>query len=142
MELSRIVQKTGASIHRSEVDDKTLRTLGIGPNQSQNLKFLNALRLIDQVDSSIKGFRQLYDRLAEYAQPSRLGVLDLFSDYAGTDETSFGSYLRGSDAIEGDTLEALKLSLYALTHFIQTQQVHMERFEQVCADVDEPEVQL
>lgn len=136
VELTRIIRNAGTAIPLAEIDEKIMHVVTARKNETQNLRFLNSLRMIDRLDAAVTGYRALYDHLGEYANPNRRGVLDMFSDFADTEQTSFGRYLDAAQSegknVEEDTLQAVKLSLYALTHHLQIHMSKMEDFKQAC----------
>ena len=83
-----------------DIDDFLMR-LSLGSRTDTDImpQAINVLKFVDRVEKDVKGFRQQYDRLCEFAHPNWAGTALLYSkhDHAKL-WTDFGANIRG---IEG-----------------------------------------
>ncbi len=80
--------------------DEVLMKLSMGSRTDVDIlpQAINVLKFIDCVEKDVKGFRQQYDRLCEFAHPNWAGTALLYSknDHAKL-WTDFGANIRGID---------------------------------------------
>lgn len=107
--------KLDSAIKRKTVADigKHLRRLLMGSRRDQNMPDpVNVLDFIDQVDRDLKGFREQYDELSEYAHPNWSGTSFLYSKPDPPNLwTNFGANIRGAKSARRTGVTNLSVAL-------------------------------
>ena len=80
-----------------DIDDFLMR-LSLGSRTDTDImpQAINVLKFVDRVEKDVKGFRQQYDRLCEFAHPNWAGTALLYSKHDQAKLwTDFGANIRG-----------------------------------------------
>jgi len=80
-----------------DIDDFLMK-LSMGSRTDADIlpQAINVLNFVDRVEKDVKGFRQQYDRLCEFAHPNWAGTALLYSKHDQTKLwTDFGANIRG-----------------------------------------------
>ena len=92
--------KIDAAVERGTLGDSAqhLRRLHLGSKRNPAMpEAVNVLNFVDRVERDVKGFREQYDMLSEYAHPNWCGTAHLYSKPDPPNLwTDFGANIRGA----------------------------------------------